>query len=128
MLEQNKQIKNENIINDLNNKNKTIDGVSGTKKENIRENSKGNKVIRPSFVDTFKANIIDLIVIGAVSTIVVFVADAILKLTGYAITQKFQMIFIIFMIIMVLYMSIMESGKSSATIGKKASGLLITRR
>ena len=124
MLEQNKEIKNENIINDLNNKNKTIDGASGTK----RENSKENKVIRPSFVDTFKANIIDLIVIGAVSTIVVFVADAILKLTGYAITQKFQMIFIIFMIIMVLYMSIMESGKSSATIGKKASGLLIIRR
>ncbi|MBU3181952.1 RDD family protein [Clostridium psychrophilum] len=124
MLEQNKEIKNENIINDLNNKNKTIDGASGTKRENPKE----NKVIRPSFVDTFKANIIDLIVIGAVSTIVVFVADAILKLTGYAITQKFQMIFIIFMIIMVLYMSIMESGKSSATIGKKASGLLIIRR
>ena len=54
-------------------------------------------------------------------------ADAILKLAGYAITQKFQMAFIIFMVVMVLYMSIMESGKTSTTIGKKISGLIITK-
>ncbi len=131
MLEQNKEIKNEKIIEDLNNtenknkvKNEELGKVVGSK----QGNSNVNKAIRPSFVDTFKANIIDLILIGAVSTIGVLVADAVLKLAGYAISQKFQMTFIVFMVIMVLYMSIMESGKSSATIGKKVSGLLITKR
>ena len=89
---------------------------------------KNKKAIKPTFVDTFKASLIDLIVIGAVSTVGVFVVDAILRLAGYAINQKFQMTFVIFMVVMVLYMSIMESGKMSATIGKKVSGLFITKR
>ena len=51
-----------------------------------------------------------------------------LRISGYALTQKFGMIFVAFMVVMVLYMSIMESGKMSATFGKKASGLFITKR
>jgi len=135
MLEQNKKIKNENIIKNLNNtenknveRNEELDIGVASKQGLDMDNSNVNKAIKPSFVDAFKANIIDLIVIGAVSTIGVYVADAILKLAGYAISQKFQMTFIIFMVIMLLYMSIMESGKSSATIGKKVSGLFITKR
>jgi len=73
------------------------------------------------------ASLIDLIVIGVTSTILVYVADAVLKLSGYALTQKFQMTFVIFMVVMVLYMSIMESCMST-TLGKKASGLFITKR
>jgi len=84
-------------------------------------------VIKPNFIDTFKANFIDLVVIGGISAVTVFVADAILKLAGYAISQKFQMAFIIFMVVMVLYMSIMESGNKSSTLGKKISGLIITK-
>ena len=87
-----------------------------------------NKNAKPTFIDAFKASLIDLIVVGAVSTVGVFVIDGVLKLAGYAITQKFQMSFIIFMVVMVFYMSIMESGKTSATIGKKASGLFISKR
>ncbi len=37
------------------------------------------------------------------------------------------MAFIIFMVVMVFYMSIMESGKKSATIGKKVARLIITK-
>lgn len=85
------------------------------------------KAIKPNFMDTFKANLIDLVVIGGISAVGVFIADAMLKLAGYSITQKFQMAFIIFMVVMVLYMSIMESGKKSTTIGKKISGLIITK-
>ena len=91
------------------------------------ENSNGDKVIKPNFLDTFKASLIDLVVIGGISAAAVFVADAMLKLAGYAISEKFQMAFIIFMVVMVLYMSIMESGKKSSTIGKKISGLIITK-
>ncbi|MCB2292590.1 RDD family protein [Clostridium algoriphilum] len=131
MLEQNKKINNETIIKDLSNtdnKNVAKNEVVSSKQGIHKENSNTTKATKPSFIDTFKANIIDLIAIGVVSTIVVFVADAILKLAGYAISQKFQMTFILFMVVMVLYMSIMESGKSSATIGKKVSGLFITKR
>ncbi|WP_291636455.1 hypothetical protein [Clostridium sp.] len=91
------------------------------------DNSNVAKVIKPNFLDTLKASIIDLVVIGGISTVGVYGADAVLKVAGYAITQKFQMSFIIFMVVMVLYMSIMESGKNSTTIGKKISGLIITK-
>ena len=86
-----------------------------------------DKVIRPSFIDNLKATIIDVIVIGGISTVGVFVMDAILSLAGYGVTQKFQMSFIIFMAVMVLYMSIMQSGKNSATLGQKIAGLIITK-
>ena len=133
MLEQ-KEV-SENIIEELND----IDNKYEVKSEEVMdidgkapcftcENSKVDKAIKPTFVDTFKASLIDLIVIGGISTVGVFVTDAILRLAGYAITQKFQMAFIIFMVVMVLYMSIMESGKMSATIGKKVSKLIITKR
>lgn len=91
----------------------------------IKSNS--NKASRPNFLNTFMASLIDLIVIGVTSTVLVYLADAVLKLSGYALTQKFQMIFIFFMVVMVLYMSIMESCMST-TLGKKASGLFITKR
>ncbi|MGH4125821.1 MAG: RDD family protein [Clostridium sp.] len=91
------------------------------------QNSNEYKSIKPNFIDTLKANLIDLVIIGGISAVGVFLADAILKLAGYFITQKFQMGFIIFMVVMVLYMSIMESGKKSATIGKKISRLIITK-
>ena len=133
MLEQ-KEV-NENIIEELNDidnkyteKNDAIMGTDDNEQCFTSENSNEDKVVKPTFIDTFKASLIDLIVIGGISTVGVFVADSILRLAGYAITQKFQMAFIIFMVIMVLYMSIMESGKSSGTIGKKVSGLIITKR
>ncbi|MBW9152177.1 RDD family protein [Clostridium estertheticum] len=94
--------------------------------QSVKSNS--NNASRPTFLNTFMASLIDLIVIGVASTVVVFLADAVLRISGFALTQKFGMIFVIFMVIMVLYMSIMESGKMSATLGKKASGLFITKR
>jgi len=125
---------NKNVIegsHDIENKSKgnkeEIVGVHVGKADATIINSKGNNTKKPNLLDTFKANIIDLVIIGGISTIGVFVADAILKLAGYFITQKFQMSFVIFMIVMVLYMSIMESGEKSTTIGQKISGLIITK-
>jgi len=127
MLEQ-KEV-NENIIEEENN----IDNKYAAKSEEILAEDSNEQCFtcettKPTFIDTFKASLIDLIVIGGISTIGVFVADTVLRLAGYAITQKFQMSFIIFMVVMLLYMSIMESGKTSGTLGKKVSGLIITKR
>jgi len=123
MLEQNDEKDNEKIIEELNN----TDIESRVKNEELIQED-DIKELKPTFMNTCMASIIDLIVIGAVSTVLLFVADAVLKLSGYAITQMFQMSFVIFMVVMVLYMSIMESGKMSATLGKKVAGLYITKR
>ncbi|MCB2288809.1 RDD family protein [Clostridium sp. CS001] len=132
MLEQKET--NENIIEELNDienkntaKNDEIFEASDAKEYLCCEHSNEDKGVNPSFMDTLKANLIDLIAIGGISTVGVFVADALLRLTGYGITEKFQMTFIIFMVVMVLYMSIMESGKNSSTLGKKIAGLIITK-
>lgn len=101
--------------------------VDNSEELNHIENKVVEKSMKPRFIDTLKASLIDLIVIGVISTGLVFIADSILRLTGYFVTQKFQMSFIIFMVVMVLYTSIMESGKSSTTIGKKLSGLTIIK-
>ncbi|MEK6265560.1 MAG: RDD family protein [Clostridium sp.] len=101
--------------------------VDNSEEINHIENKEVEKSMKPKFMDTLKANLIDLIVIGAISTALVFIGDSILRLTGYFVTQKFQMSFIIFMVVMVLYTSIMESGKTSTTLGKKISGLIITK-
>ena len=132
MLEQNET--NENVIEEV----KDIDSsnevegneqiIESVKEElSYSENLNEEKSAKPSFMDTLKANLLDLIVIGGISTIMVFLADVVLKFAGYTISEKFQMSFVIFMVIMVLYMSIMESGKNSATLGKKIAGLIITK-
>jgi hypothetical protein len=120
--EESDYIDNKSIV-----KNEQIIGSDGNLIDVVSENAKILNAIKPNFLDVFKANLIDLVVIGVISAVGVFGADAVLKLAGYFITQKFQMSFIIFMIVMVLYMSIMESGKTSTTIGKKVSGLIITK-
>jgi uncharacterized RDD family membrane protein YckC len=122
MLEQNELNKdNSEELNHIEN-NEVVDSEEG-----ITENIKVEKSIKPRFVDTLKASVLDLIVIGGISTALVFIGDFILRLAGYFINQKFQMSFIVFMVVMVLYMSIMESGKASTTLGKKLSGLTIIK-
>lgn len=132
MLEQNET--NKNVIEGLNEvennealTNEKLAEIVASEECPSFENSNEYMVRKPNFIDTLKASLIDLVVIGGISTIGVFAADTILRLTGYGITQKFQMTFIVFMIVMVLYMSLMESGKTSATLGKKISGLFITK-
>ncbi|MBU3142394.1 RDD family protein [Clostridium sp. CF012] len=125
MLEQkdvNKSVieESDDINNKFVEKNEELMGVNNL-------NTKEFKSIKPNFIDTFKANLIDLVIVGGISAVAVFGADALLKLAGYAISQKFQMAFIIFMVVMLFYMSIMESGEKSTTIGKKISGLIITK-
>lgn len=123
MLEQNEKTENGKTIEDSNN----IDDKYSRRGEELME-SKGNKGIKPRFIDAFKASFIDIILVGVISTAGVYASDMLLKLSGFSITQKFQMSFIVFVVVMLLYMSIMESGKKSATIGKKIAGLIITRR
>ena len=129
MLEQNEniieEVKDIDSNNEVNSNEQIIESVN--EEISYSENLNEEKSAKPSFMDTLKANLLDLIVIGGISTIIVFISDVVLKFAGYTISEKFQMSFVIFMVIMVLYMSIMESGKNSATLGKKIAGLIITK-
>ena len=129
MLEQNEniieEVKDIDSNNEVNSNEQIIESVN--EEISYSENLNEEKSVKPSFMDTLKANLLDLIVIGGISTIIVFISDVVLKFAGYTISEKFQMSFVIFMVIMVLYMSIMESGKNSATLGKKIAGLIITK-
>jgi hypothetical protein len=118
---------NKSVIEESDDINNKAVGENGELMGDNNQISSTYKTIKPNFIDTFKANFIDVVVVGAISAAAVFAADAILKLAGYAISQKFQMAFVIFMVVMVMYMSIMESGKKSTTIGKKIAGLIITK-
>ena len=129
MLEQNEniieEVKDIDSNNEVNSNEQIIESVN--EEISYSENLNEEKSVKPSFMDTLKANLLDLIVIGGISTIIVFISDVVLKFAGYTISEKFQMSFVIFMVIMVLYMSIMESGKNNATLGKKIAGLIITK-
>jgi uncharacterized RDD family membrane protein YckC len=84
--------------------------------EELQEHAGENK---GSFIKSLSAVIIDEAIIGIISVALLYIADALLKYAGYAITQRVSMLFIIFVVVSVIYTSISESTKSGKTIGKK---------
>jgi uncharacterized RDD family membrane protein YckC len=74
---------------------------------------------KASFIKSLSAIIVDEVIIGIISIIVLFVFEALLKLGGYFISQKISITFLIFVVVSILYTSIMETKKNGNTIGKK---------
>ncbi|MCY6371769.1 RDD family protein [Clostridium ganghwense] len=78
-----------------------------------------------SFLDTFKANLIDIIATGVISIAALYIFDILLRATaGYYVKEKISMLAIFYLISSLLYTSIMES-KSADTIGKRVSKIKI---
>jgi uncharacterized RDD family membrane protein YckC len=73
---------------------------------------------KPSFMQSLLANIVDEAIIGLISIILLYLFDAILKISGYAVSQKTSILLIIFVIVSVIYRSIAEKMMSRNTIGK----------
>jgi uncharacterized RDD family membrane protein YckC len=46
-----------------------------------------------------------------------------LKIGGYLISQKISMLFIIFVLVSIIYNSVMEATKNGRTLGKKLLGI-----
>lgn len=85
-----------------------------------------SKTIRIS--DTFVSSITDILITSAISAAGLFLGNGILKsATGYYIKEKATMFMIIYIIVSLLYTSIMESGKNADTIGKRASKIKLTK-
>lgn len=89
------------------------------------EVEEANKV---SFKDAFLAVIIDVIITGGISVAGLYIFDIILKATaGYYVKEKVSVFAIIYIIVTILYSSIMESSKTENTIGKRASNLKVIK-
>lgn len=71
------------------------------------------------FMKSLSARVLDEIIIGIISVILLYIFDAILRLFEYNISEKISMLFIIFVIVSIIYASVLESGKSGKTVGKK---------
>ncbi|KGM94286.1 hypothetical protein Z968_11900 [Clostridium novyi A str. 4552] len=98
-----------------------------TKEEVTEINDKESYISKVNFKDTFTASIIDILVTLGMSIVVLFVIDGILRVTaGYYIVEKIQMTAIIYLIVSLLYTSIMQS-KSCDTVGMRVAKLKISK-
>lgn len=124
MKEENVEVENENISEVEKVEENPVVDVE-TENNEIEAVEKDNSKI--SFKDTFSAAIVDLAVTAAGSVVGLFLIDAILRVTaGFYIKEKVSFSVIIFVIVSLLYTSIMESSKGE-TIGKRLLKLKINR-
>ena len=76
-----------------------------------------------SFIKSLSAIALDEVLIGIISILLFYIFEALLRLGGYFISQKINMIFVLFVVVSILYTSIMEASKAGKTIGKKLLNL-----
>ena len=89
----------------------------------VDENS--NK--KPSFIASCAATISDAIIIGVLAYVLLYVVDFILKnALGLYIVEKNQMLFILYIVVSLLYVSVLES-ILGFTVGKTVFGIKVVR-
>lgn len=93
--------------------------------EKSNESTKINKV---KFVNSFISAIIDGAIVAIVAMFILFFGDFIMNFLGYKIGDKVGMFAILYIIVNVLYMSIFEASKKSATPGKIVSNIIVVKR
>lgn len=128
MSEENHEIKNEEVENNIAEENleaagENSDSIEEDKKE-TKEDTKG-----VSFKNSFMAILIDTVVVTGSSLVGLLIFNkVILKLLGLKIVNEYRgsVLLIIFIIISILYTSIMESKKGN-TIGKKYCDLKVEK-
>lgn len=97
-------------------------------KEHVTEvKDKEGCISKVNFKDTFVASIIDILVTLGISIVALFIIDGLLRVAaGYYIVKKIEMIAIIYLIVSLLYTSIMQS-KNCDTVGMKVAKLKISK-
>jgi hypothetical protein len=82
---------------------------------------------KPSFFLSLAAIVSDSIIVGALSLAILFLADIIMRnVVGYYIVEKVQMSVILYVIISIVYASIIEASLGF-TVGKTIFGLKVVR-
>lgn len=106
--------------NELNNENL----VKAEGEDNVHRNT-DEKI---GFAEAFFAATIDLVATGLISAAVLFIFDAILRAAaGYFVKDVVPMFLIVYLIVTLLYTSIMESSKNADTIGKRVARLKLVK-
>ncbi|KOA21182.1 RDD family protein [Clostridium homopropionicum DSM 5847] len=123
--EENIEVENENVTEIEKVEEDTAVNAEVENNEEIEAVEKDSTKI--NLKDTFTSSIVDLAVTAAATVVGLFLIDAILRVTaGYYIKEKVSFSVIIFVIVSLLYTSIMESSKGE-TIGKRLLKLKVTR-
>ncbi|KEI04045.1 hypothetical protein IRP63_04365 [Clostridium botulinum] len=95
--------------------------------DEVITNEENNLESKMTFKDTFVSNLVDILVTLGLSIVALFIIDGILRVTaGYYVTEKVQMTAIIYLIISLIYTSVMQI-KSCDTIGMRVSKLKINK-
>lgn len=100
------------------------------KEEIIEVENKGAEEVdnkKISFKDAFSSICVDALITGALSVVGIILLDVILRVTvGYYVKEKASMFLIIYIIMTILYTSIMESSKGN-TVGRRLAKLKVTK-
>lgn len=82
-----------------------------------------NKV---SFLNSGKANLIDMFIVLILSTAVLFFGDILLRFTlGMYVSDLKGMLLILIIIVTIVYNTIMQGSKEGATLGQRLSGIYL---
>lgn len=98
--------------------------IEDTEEDEI-ENSKVDK--KTSFGDFFIANFVDIMAISAISFIILFLFQIIIKFIGYKVADAMSMYLIMFIITSLFYAPICHNSKLGTTLGNKLFFLSLKR-
>lgn len=124
---------NEEIMEIENNNEEVAESKDNNEKSvEVEENNyteiKDEPVDRISFKDTLLSSVVDAVITGTISVVALYIFDIILRsAAGYFVKEKVSLFVIIYLLVTILYTSIMESSKNGNTIGKRAANLKITK-
>jgi hypothetical protein len=119
------EVNNEGEVENTNIENGNTVNIENTSSE---DNSTANIENKVSFGDAFISTLVDIITTGLISVVGLFIFNAILKAAaGYYIKEVIPMFLIVYLIVALLYGSIMVSSKGADTIGKRVARLKVVK-
>lgn len=91
------------------------------------EDKAQHKVKTVNWKNSFVSIIIDQAISLGISVVALFIIDAIMRAFGFYIENKEGMFIIFFVIVNVIYNTVMHGSKSSSTFGEKVAHLKVTK-
>lgn len=122
----NKQEENVNI--EINNESEVENTNVENENTDIENKDTASIDSKVSFGDAFIATIVDIITTGLISAVGLFIFNSILKVAaGYYVKEVIPMFFIVYLIVTLLYGSLMQSSKNADTVGKRVARLRVIK-
>lgn len=101
---------------------KTKDAVDSKKEDKVKD-----KIGKISVKDSFISIIIDQAISLGISAAVLFIIDGIIHLFGWKIANREGMFIILFVVVNIIYNTILHKSKASNTFGEKLAHLKLTK-